>query len=102
MAKYNPATGEIDMEGVDPKGIYGQSLWIHENIHESQHEKYGISYKIRYIMNPWKFERPAYLAQISFLIGAGEKQDRFTWLRDILDNIIKLFHQLRPVFLRCP
>lgn len=85
MAKYNTDTGEIDMEGVDPESIYGQSLWIHENVHKGQHEKYGFSYKTRYMINPWKFERPAYFAQISFLKGSGERQDRFTWLRDILE-----------------
>lgn len=85
MAKYNPWTKKIDMEGVDPESPWGSSLWIHENVHKHQHIKEGRKYVGHYKRDNWRYERPAYYAQICFLIQLNIKQDRFPWIRDILE-----------------
>ena len=86
MARYKPFSGDIDMEGVDPEQPYGASLWIHENVHRSQHKRLGlVSFMTRYYFHPWQFEREAYYAQICYLLQEDMNQDRFAWLRDILE-----------------
>lgn len=85
MAKYRPSTEEIDMEGMDPETEWGASMWIHENVHKTQHATHGWTYSIKYRINNWTFERPAYYAQLCFLLQSEVSQSRFAWLRDILD-----------------
>ena len=85
MAKYNPTTGAIDMEGMDPESPWGASLYIHESVHKAQHKQHGWKYRFLYWQNNWTFERPAYYAQICFLLQSEVRQSRFAWLRDILD-----------------
>jgi len=75
-------TGEVDVP--EGEGIYHDSLLVHEKIHAQQYRETSF-FLIKYNFNKWKYERPAYKAQIEFLISHDEKQDRFAWLRDILD-----------------
>jgi len=75
-------SGEVDLP--PGEGVYYESLRVHENIHAQQYKE-DTFFSFKYFFNKWKYECPAYKAQIQFLIDHGEKQDRFAWLRDILD-----------------
>lgn len=54
-------------------------------MHAAQCRREGWMFRWKYWCNKWKYERPAYYAQICFLIESGETQNHFAWLRDILD-----------------
>jgi len=74
------------MEGMDPEPPYGCSAWIHENLHKHQHQREGWKFILRYFLHPWRYERPAYYAQLCYLVQEDLIQDRFSWLRDILEQ----------------
>lgn len=85
LGKINWKTKEPEIPD-DIQGVDREALIVHEKVHIKQLIEFGrLRFWWRYNQNPWKYERPAYLAQIGYLINKGIHQDRFQWLEAILN-----------------